>query len=66
MLGEEIPDISGQVQEIVEKYHARGEELRRLRRRIGEMERGLAEIERRLARLLERIEKEAKGEEIEH
>jgi len=66
MTGEGTPDLASQVQEMVEKYHARGEEMRRLRRRIGELERGLAEIERRLARLLEWLEEEDTGEETEH
>jgi len=66
MTGEGTPDLASQVQEMVEKYHARGEEMRRLRRRIGDLERGLAEIERRLARLLEWLEEEDTGEETEH
>jgi len=66
MTSEGVPDLARQVQEIVEKYHARGEEMRRLRRRISELERGLAEVERRLVRLLEWLEKEDKGEKVEH
>ncbi len=63
MKGEENPDLASQVQEMVERYHARGEEIRRLRRRIAELEQGLLEIERRLSRLLEWFEKEDTGEE---
>jgi len=66
MADEGLPDLAREVQEIVEKYHARGEEMRRLRRRINELERGLAEIERRLVRLLEWLEKEDTGEEAKH
>jgi|GEM_PF-2225722 polyhydroxyalkanoate synthesis regulator phasin len=66
MADEGLPDLAREVQEIVEKYHARGEEIRRLRRRINELERGLAEIERRLVRLLEWLEKEDTGEEAKH
>jgi len=66
MADEGLPDLARGVQEIVEKYHARGEEIRRLRRRINELERGLAEIERRLVRLLEWLEKEDTGEEAKH
>ncbi len=60
MKGEPQRDLASQIQEMVEKYHARGEELRR---RITELEQGLSEIERRLVRLLEWFEKEDKGEE---
>ncbi len=63
MKGEPQRDLASQIQEMVEKYHARGEEIRRLRRRITELEQGLSEIERRLVRLLEWFEKEDKGEE---
>ncbi|MGB9590050.1 MAG: hypothetical protein ACP5QG_02755 [candidate division WOR-3 bacterium] len=66
MIPDGMPDLASQVQEIVEKYHARREEIRRLQRRIAELEQGLAEIERRLAQLLEWLEKEDRGEETEH